>query len=173
MPIRPENKHGYPKDWRAIRARILSRAGNRCEGCAVPNGATVERNGKLVLIVLTIAHLDHTPGSRNGRERNREQHSGGRTAVNEGVSAMSVLLLRLEKTQTGPVPASGIHAELLAEISRGASALIKLVELERSGVYDGLGQDFWTGFDSVLSKAQQLVELAKQRAAELKDVAIR
>jgi hypothetical protein len=38
--------------------------------------------------------------------------------------------------QTGPRPATGTHAEQLAEISQGASALNKLVELERSGVYD-------------------------------------
>lgn len=45
MPIRPENRHRYPKDWRAIRAAILERAGNACEGspdypdCRIPNGA--------------------------------------------------------------------------------------------------------------------------------------
>jgi hypothetical protein len=81
---------------------------------------------------------------------------------------MSVLLYRAEK-KTGPVPASGIHAELLAEISQGASALIKIVELERSGVYDGFGQNFWVGSDSVLTTARKLVALAEQRIAELRD----
>ena len=61
MPIRAENKARYPKDWRAISARIRERAGNKCEGCGVANGSTVERNGKLVVIVLTVAHLNHTP----------------------------------------------------------------------------------------------------------------
>lgn len=61
MPIRSENKNRYPKNWREISARIRERAGDKCEQCGVPNGATVERNGKLVLIVLTVAHLDHTP----------------------------------------------------------------------------------------------------------------
>jgi len=43
MPIKPENLARYPKDWKAIRARILERAGNACEGspdypdCRVPN----------------------------------------------------------------------------------------------------------------------------------------
>ena len=27
MPIRPENKHRYPRDWKQIRAAILDRAG--------------------------------------------------------------------------------------------------------------------------------------------------
>lgn len=39
MPIRPENKERYPKDWPAIRRRILDRAKNRCERCGVPNHA--------------------------------------------------------------------------------------------------------------------------------------
>lgn len=44
MPIKPENAKRYPRDWKQIRARILARAGNRCEGspaypdCRAPNG---------------------------------------------------------------------------------------------------------------------------------------
>lgn len=38
MPIRPENRARYPKDWHAISLRIRQRAGNRCEDCGVPNG---------------------------------------------------------------------------------------------------------------------------------------
>lgn len=39
MPIKPENKARYPSDWPAIRARILKRAGHRCEhpGCSARN----------------------------------------------------------------------------------------------------------------------------------------
>ncbi len=33
MPIRPENKALYPKNWKEIRAKILARANNRCEFC--------------------------------------------------------------------------------------------------------------------------------------------
>lgn len=33
----------YPRDWEAIRATILARAGNRCERCGVPNGAIIHR----------------------------------------------------------------------------------------------------------------------------------
>ena len=57
MPIQPENKARYPKDWKAISIRIRERANNRCEGCQVENKTL--RDGKL--IVLTVAHLDHTP----------------------------------------------------------------------------------------------------------------
>lgn len=88
MPIRPENRHRYPKDWKHIRARILERAGNKCEWCGVPNyavgyrdpdgtwhqlgacpdeaglasDAAMEDGHKVVQIILTIAHVhDHAP----------------------------------------------------------------------------------------------------------------
>lgn len=38
MPIHPSLRHLYRGPaWRAIRARILSRAGNKCERCGKPN----------------------------------------------------------------------------------------------------------------------------------------
>lgn len=43
MPIRPEMKLRYPANWPDIRARIQSRAGNRCERCGVPNRQWVFR----------------------------------------------------------------------------------------------------------------------------------
>jgi len=57
VPIRPENKSRYPKDWKQISLRIRERAGNKCEDCGVENYSI--RNGSK--IVLTVAHLDHTP----------------------------------------------------------------------------------------------------------------
>ena len=63
MPIKPENKSRYPQNWNEIRERILQRANNRCEFCGVENH-TYRHNpktGKDAYIVLTIAHLDHTP----------------------------------------------------------------------------------------------------------------
>ena len=50
MPIKPENRARYPKDWQAIRARILERAGDRCETCGIENGAWVIRaqSGEIV-----------------------------------------------------------------------------------------------------------------------------
>jgi 5-methylcytosine-specific restriction endonuclease McrA len=57
MPIRPENKARYPKDWKQISLRIRERAGNKCEDCGVENYSI--RDGSK--IVLTVAHLDHAP----------------------------------------------------------------------------------------------------------------
>ena len=58
-------------------------------------------------------------------------------------------------------PATGIHAELLVEITETARKLLRLVELEQSGVRDGEG--FWIGYDPILTTAQRLVALAEQR----------
>ena len=65
MPIRPENKARYPKDWKRIVERVRERSGNRCEGspmwpdCRAENGQPHPVTGSKV--VLTTAHLDHTP----------------------------------------------------------------------------------------------------------------
>lgn len=71
-PIRPENLHRYPSDWRAISLRIRTvRAAGRCEclgecgrgthtgRCPNLNGGRAYGTGSKV--VLTVAHLDHTP----------------------------------------------------------------------------------------------------------------
>lgn len=62
MPIRPENRARYPPNWRDIRAAILERAGNCCEGspaypgCRAENGKPHPVTGSKV--VLTTAHLE-------------------------------------------------------------------------------------------------------------------
>ncbi len=83
MPIRPEQRSRYPKDWDAISRRIRERDGNVCKWCAAPSGARicrlradpakwaigldVEMHFVLALfhdpitVVLTVAHLDHDP----------------------------------------------------------------------------------------------------------------
>ena len=89
MPIRDSERARYPKDWPAISLRIRVRAEQRCEcggicgsehpegRCNAPNGLMVVREkgaperwrlamlgSEAVLavrIILTVAHLDHTP----------------------------------------------------------------------------------------------------------------
>lgn len=75
-PIRPENRGRYPSDWPAISLRIrVERAQGRCEcagecgrsvahldldgRCMNWNGARAVGTGSVV--VLTVAHLNHTP----------------------------------------------------------------------------------------------------------------
>ncbi len=91
MPIKPENAARYPANWAEIREQTLARAGYRCQwpGCGARHHAvgywegeqfvqialrgdlaslnaeaadTAQRHQrKVILLVLTIAHLDHTP----------------------------------------------------------------------------------------------------------------
>ena len=62
----------YPPDWKEIRARILERADNRCEGspaypdCRVKNYSESTITGSK--IVLTIAHLDHDSDNWNVKD---------------------------------------------------------------------------------------------------------
>lgn len=110
MPIKPENKALYPKNWKQISERIrYERAGNKCEECGVRNHAVGYRDKvgvfhptagnkwhdeagmglvsykeaaaaikefnkhwneglgpdgeKAIMIVLTVAHLDHNPAN--------------------------------------------------------------------------------------------------------------
>ena len=75
-PIRPENRGRYPVEWPTISLRIRKeRAQDRCEcdgRCGRPahhldlDGRCMNRNGTRAvgtgsIVVLTVAHLDHTP----------------------------------------------------------------------------------------------------------------
>lgn len=75
MPIRPENRARYPADWPEIVAKVRERSGGRCEcdgRCGRPayhlgedgRCVNVDRQpaiGTGSLVILTTAHLDHTP----------------------------------------------------------------------------------------------------------------
>ena len=81
MPIRPENRARYPKNWKSeVVPRIRARSGNRCEctgicgrqHCGPSGGAKIgDRcnawNGMPIddimgpKIVLTVMHLNHQP----------------------------------------------------------------------------------------------------------------
>ena len=63
MPILPENRARYPKDWQ-LRSRFIRcyRARNYCEWCGVKNYAPHPVTGSRV--VLTVAHVwDHDPAN--------------------------------------------------------------------------------------------------------------
>lgn len=84
VPIRPENRDRYPPSWREISYRIrFNRAQGQCEcrgecgvahdwadddddgRCGRWHGEQIERgyydNRRVITVVLTVAHLDHTP----------------------------------------------------------------------------------------------------------------
>lgn len=72
MPIRPENRARYPQNWPEISNEIrFGRADSRCE-CAgecgrgthngrCPNVHGLPAYGTGSTVILTTAHLDHTP----------------------------------------------------------------------------------------------------------------
>ena len=72
MPIRPENRIRYPADWRDISQRIrgerarwrcecLGECGRRTHAGRCPNVHGQPAYGTGAKVVLTTAHLDHTP----------------------------------------------------------------------------------------------------------------
>ena len=75
MPIKPENKHLYPSNWKEISEIIrFGRAKNRCENCGVFNHSYINRHTRkpclqgedeAIMVVLTVAHLDHDPTNCN------------------------------------------------------------------------------------------------------------
>lgn len=70
-PIRPENRDRYPTDWQWITAAIKTRSEGRCEcegecGRGTHDGRCPNLHGHLAYgtgsrVVLTTAHLNHTP----------------------------------------------------------------------------------------------------------------
>lgn len=56
MPIRPENRERYPRDWK-VRSRFVRfyRAKNRCEWCGAANRLPHPVTGSVVM--LTVAHV--------------------------------------------------------------------------------------------------------------------
>jgi len=86
MPIKKENAHKYPRNWKTeIVPAVRARSGNKCEwpGCGLENHSWIVRNqdgsadklvcqpfdydmyesegGRVVKVILTTAHLDHNP----------------------------------------------------------------------------------------------------------------
>lgn len=66
MPIKPENRHRYPVNWKELSHYIrFERAKGKCEFCGAEHGEPHPETGKKV--VLTTAHLDHTPEHNDTR----------------------------------------------------------------------------------------------------------
>lgn len=71
MPIKPENRGRYPKDWKKISEYVrFERAGGQCEcegECGrghhgrCPNVHGLPAYGSGSTVILTTAHLNHTP----------------------------------------------------------------------------------------------------------------
>lgn len=67
MPIRPENKHLYPSNWKEISNYIrFTRAMGKCEWCDAVHKEPHPETGSMV--ILTVAHIDQNP--RNNDQEN-------------------------------------------------------------------------------------------------------
>lgn len=126
MPIRPENRARYPKDWKTVIVpRIRARSGNRCEctgqcgvihldenekaadgnnRCRRFNGEPIEMGVAKPFIVLTVMHLNHNPED-NGTPGNRPNLLHGCQGCHNRYDA--------------PVRAAGIKARRKAERASG------------------------------------------------------
>ncbi len=120
MPVSRERQRAYPggslnsAEWKALRAAILQRARDRCEGgpaypdCRAANHEAHPVTGSRV--VLTIAHLDHDPGNShpdNLRALCQRCHNTHDAAVRAGRAPR-------------PVPVNPRHAlDVLGEIHAG------------------------------------------------------
>jgi hypothetical protein len=69
-----------------------------------------------------------------------------------------------ERKPFSPQPATGRHAEVLAEITILANQVLKFVELERTGVCDGQG--FWIAYDPIVATIRKLAVLGEQRVSD-------
>lgn len=104
MPIRPENKSRYPKDWPIISIRIRERAGWKCEQilegrrCNAEQGKAHPITGSKV--ILTVAHLDHQP--ENCRDEN-----------------LKAMCQRCHNTYDGPMRRLGIQERAKAKRAMG------------------------------------------------------
>lgn len=101
MPIRKENKCRYPANWKAIREKILERAEHKCENCGAENYKPHPKTGSSV--VLTIAHLDHTP--ENCSEENlRAWCQKCHNSYDAPMRAKGIKERRLKKIKNSTIP---------------------------------------------------------------------
>lgn len=110
MPIRPENRARYPRDWRAVIVpAVRARSGDCCEGspaypdCRVPNHTPHPVTGSEV--VLTVAHLHGEP------------------LESRDISRMLHMCQRCHNTYDGPMRRAGIQER--ARATRAASDLFE------------------------------------------------
>lgn len=69
-------------------------------------------------------------------------------------------IILAKTTKSAIEPTTGPHDDVLMAITEVCSALLKLVELERSGIRHGEG--FWVAGDPIIRQTQRLVGLLEQ-----------
>jgi len=110
MPIKPENKHKYPPNWKEISEHIrFNRADNKCEVCGAINYSYINKHNRelclsdedsAIRVILTVAHLDHQPENCNHDNlkamcqkchNNYDKHHRKQTRLKEATKGMDSL----------------------------------------------------------------------------------
>jgi hypothetical protein len=86
--------------------------------------------------------------------------------------SMQIFFDRRNAVEPAPLD-DGPYAEHLEGMRLAALDLIELLARERAGTFDGVGGSFWVNSDRIVDRTQQLLLLAEQRAASLKDGSFR
>ena len=73
---------------------------------------------------------------------------------------MSTTIILAKTTTSAIRPATGPHDDVLMTMAEICSSLLKLIELEKSGVRHGEG--YWVARDPIISETQRLVALVEQ-----------
>ena len=74
MPIKPENRDRYPRDWPQIRTAILERAEHKCEKCKAPNRTRIARGAGADVDTYMLADGD-VYCAESGQYLGRARHS--------------------------------------------------------------------------------------------------
>jgi len=121
MPIRPENAKRYPDDWKAISLAIKERAGWRCEckgecGRGTHDGRCPNLHGEAAYgtgskVILTTAHLDHTP-ENCGPENLKAMCQGCHLHYDKEHHAQTAYRTRMERAGVADMFGLSSNAEL-------------------------------------------------------------
>ncbi len=67
---KPPRRANYPPNWRQLARQCKERAGWRCEQCGISHGMLrFSKAGKLYIVYLAAAHLNHDPRNPNASLR--------------------------------------------------------------------------------------------------------
>jgi len=136
MPIRPENRARYPKDWKAIGLRIRNeRAAGQCE-CAGECGVDHEKEWDESGIDLCDFHGARCP-ARNGTSHPITQgkvvltvaHLPGREIEQCGDDDLKAMCQRCHNRMDAPMRRQGIQQRAKAKLATG-DLLQSLTELK-------------------------------------------
>lgn len=162
MPIKPENRARYPKNWPEIRAVILNRSSNRCEKCKAPNRTRIARGGGKDFGTYMLDSADVFCATLPARLRQAAQYTG--------LDGLRELLIEAAGALDGAEP-----VEMHAEFTDTARAALLWVLYHHQGGSSKVGQPIRYALgmgaherlnDHQLREAKRWGELEEKAAAQ-------